>query len=268
VRGPLTVVPEDWQLTHVHESRRAVQLSITFSEHNFTVGETADTKDSSVKSALTKALEAIQSIENAILQVTGAISFGQQFVSKVTGLLSNFKANYAKFLGNSNARFNGGSASDIPALLPVNQGGSLNTDTGEFETDKFQTAALALNATATVALEIEQLKKDVNALRSQLADILAELKGASNGRGALEFHQNILELREAGIRAQEVLEKGIQASQPRLINYVVPRLMSIREVAFLNGLPLEDIDTIDKLNPEIGSVNFLPKGTKLRVPVP
>lgn len=151
-----------------------------------------------------------------------------------------------------------------------------------------------LDNTTTQALAAQQVIKAVNASRKSAETIIAALKQLSptlsestlasssglklsaNGDlifsgvddiGALEFQDDVLAIKQGVIDMQSALEIGMASSQSNLIKYTVPRLMSIREVAFANGVSVERVNDIDLLNPALLSVNFIEKGTVVLVPV-
>jgi len=274
VRGVLRVVPESWQITHSSSSRQAMTIRITFIEHNFTIGTINEISAKTVKSALTTALETFAKIERAILEVEGAITFGRTLINKIKAALSTYKTNYAVLLGKMNKTFNKGSSVDIPTLLPVNLGGSSGT-TGESSTfplvtnqnDPYKDVPLdSLSSETTTAIAVIELTKEVNSLRDSVNSIVTDIAGGADGQGALDFYDVVLDLKDSAIKMQDVLEQGIQTSQARITSYTTPRDMSLREVAFLNGLEVDRVIDLDILNPELLSVNFILKGTAVKVP--
>jgi phosphoribosyl-dephospho-CoA transferase len=136
----------------------------------------------------------------------------------------------------------------------------LNSD-GTFATDIFRTAADALSETTAQALAVEQLTKDTQAVRDEISLGIEDLKALN----ALDFHDDIVSSRRTAVLAQEALEAAIAASQPRVILYTTPRLMSIREIAFENGVPITRVSDLDLLNPQLESVNFIPARTQVKM---
>ncbi len=98
----------------------------------------------------------------------------------------------------------------------------------------------------------------------QLGAVIASID--ANG-GSLELFDTNLDLKQTAVQMQDVLEKGIASSQAQIIDYTTPQEMSIREVAFANGLSVQRVQDIDLLNPDLLSVNFIAKGTQVKVPV-
>ncbi len=274
IRGSLTAVVEDLEMTHSSEDRKAVVLEVTFIEHNFTIGSFRDFKDPSVKGALAKALETFAAVENAILQVEGVVKFARSVKNKIQNGLREFQLNYAKTLRDLNVAFNGGGSTDLPGLLPVNEGGTRNAD-GSLTTDTFLTVRTPSDpfqsvpvgsSSSSAALTTSQLTQNVNVLRDEVEAVIEDMKTALDGQGALILYYEILELKRSAVLVQEVLEKGVASSKSQVIDYTLPRLMSIREVAFATGLDVNRVGEIDILNPELESVNYIPKGTVVKVP--
>jgi hypothetical protein len=277
VRGKITAKAKTWQLAHTHESRNAVGLVVTFVEHNFSIGDFRQAKDSSVKGALAKAIDTIRNIQNAIDRVTAAAQFLVSSRSSITQKLQRYKDQYASILGKSNKVFNfGGSSADIPGLIPVNEGGLLNEDgttiAGVFPVatsiDRLQDIPVAdiEESTQAVSVAAADLAKQVNEQRTAVAIIIEEMRALGGGVGSLEFYAEILDLRESANFLQNVLETGVASSQAQVIEYQVPRVMSLREVAFINGIQVDRVDEIAQLNPELFSTNCIEANEVLRIP--
>jgi prophage DNA circulation protein len=280
VRGNLTVVVTDYELIHSHEKRKAVEIRVTFEEHNFTIGSFLQQQDKSVKGLLSAALSAFQAIQNVINAVSGVTKFVRSVVNQINQGLADYQTGYASLMGQMNTTFNGGSAADIPALLPVNQGGTLNSSTGTQTSSTFPTVQSAttliappgqitnvvsipagLSDQVAIALAVKNLQNQVNALRAQVMAIIDQLKALDG----LLFYQNIIDLKNTAISLQNILEAGIASSHSQITNYTVPELMTIREAAFANGIPISRITDMILLNPDVPSYNFLPPGTILQV---
>lgn len=322
VRGELDCVVED--VTHVHryDSRKAVALRIVFTEHNFSVGSINALREGSVKSALTSALEVFKIIDRAAARVEGAILLARGIKNLINSYLALYKRDQARTLTRMNQTFNTkGSSTDIPALLPVNLGGSgiATSATGGLSagttgaasgssgsggtgtgggtggsggsgsggssgsggvlgsvtqdenfvvvrsvSDPFNGVPVAdLTTTTAVAIAIAELTKETQSLRDQATTII---KAIQDNGASLELFDTVIEMRQTVILTQAVLEKGAASSNARIVNYTVPRVMSLREAAFNNGISPNRVEELDLLNPELLSINFIEPGTILRVP--
>jgi hypothetical protein len=95
----------------------------------------------------------------------------------------------------------------------------------------------------------------------------AALNEIPDSFGALYFSEDIKMLRDSVLEIRKTYDLGLQANSARLIRYTVPRLMSIREVAFELGIDFSRLNDIDALNLELDSLNYIPAGTVLTVVV-
>jgi prophage DNA circulation protein len=278
IRGGLTVAVDDVQISYTSDQRKAVVLNVTFIEHNFTVGDLSTLKDTSVKSKLADALKAFQKLDALITAIENSTLFVRGVKNFLQGLINSYKTDTGLVLASLNVTFNlgatTGSSVDIPSLLPTNQGGTRNSD-GTLESDNFVVVRSVsdpfnsvplelLTPTSVQALAVQQLKKQIETLRTDAANIISEI--AANG-GELELFDNILNLRQTVILIQDAFEAGAVSSKATVIDYVTPRVMSLREVAFENGVDVNRVQDLDILNPSLLSTNFIPSGVLLKVPV-
>jgi prophage DNA circulation protein len=266
VRGKIKVAVEDVQIIHTHEKRKAAELRVTFIEHNFTIGDIRQTEDSSIKGALSFALGFIAKIESAILQIQGRIKFSNSLKRQINDALNSYKHDYAKLLTDVNVSLNINGAADIPSILPVNQGGNINVD-GTLVTNTFQTIAKStVQSTNTqTPTSVSSLVKQVNQQREQVKSIISLIQ--SQGVNALDLHQEVLDIKQSAVAMQSALERGIKSSKAQVLDYITPRLMSVREVAYAQGISLDRIVDIIILNPDLDSANFVPQNTLIRVPI-
>ncbi len=130
-------------------------------------------------------------------------------------------------------------------------------------------------AIALAAQTVQKQVEDTRAVGEQAIAYLSSMKTNSNEvdtgtqtvEGAIEFYDEILDIRKTIVALQNAFELGLKQNKTRIIEYITPRAMSIREVAFANNISIENITDIDILNPELMSVNNIPKNTVLKVPV-
>lgn len=272
VRGQITCAVEDVQMIHSSDQRKAVALSVTFIEHNFTIGDIRELEDNSVRSKLSQALEIFAKIDAGIRRVEQTALFVQAVKNRINELQEIFKRDNAAALTAMNVAFNGAGAASIPTLLPTNLGGNRNADGTTNDTnfvtvrsvsDPFNSVPVVSEETVQ-ALAVLEIRKQIENLRSQAANLINELE--SNG-GSLEFFDDIMAIRESVVLQQDVFEAGVASSNARILDYTVPRIMSIREAAFANGIDIERVYEIELLNPELGSVNMIAPGTILKLPV-
>lgn len=274
IRGNIKCVPETYEIVHESQSRKALTLKVTFTEHNFTIGDIRDFKDTSVKGALSRALDALAFIDNAITNVLGAALFVRSLKNQIDQALTGYRNQFGTTLTNLNQIFNKNSSTDIPGLLPVNDGGNRNPN-GTLASTNFTVvtspndfiSSVNLSQNTQTALAVTRVTKDVISLRIELSSIIELIESGANGQGALEFHEEIVNLKQTAILMQDALERGISSSQAQVIAFILPRDMSLREVAFANNLIVDRVVDLDLLNPDLDSINLLLKGTTVQVPI-
>lgn len=275
VRGEITCVVDRFDITHSSDQRKALGLRVTFIEHNFTIGDIRELEDSSVKAALAAALAVFKVVDTAINRVEAAQLLVRGAKNRINALLASYKTNTGRTLTIMNQTFNarGGSA-DIPALLPVNRGGTSSPD-GTVSDDNFVVVRSVsdpfnsvpvedLTEETIVAIAVIEIEKRVIRLRENAAAIITDIQDSG---ASLELFDTVIDLRQSVTLVQDVLEKGVSSSNARILDYTVPRLMSIREIAYENGIGVERVQEIDLLNPQLLSVNFIEKDTVVKVPV-
>ena len=120
------------------------------------------------------------------------------------------------------------------------------------------------------------LQNKVNACRDVANDLIANLSAVKFGApsleplgtdsdGALAFEAQILDIKRIAILLQEAYDIGSAQAKLGIKTYTTPKLMSLREVAFVNNLDVEDVGMLDLLNAELDSVNYIPSGTEVIV---
>jgi hypothetical protein len=113
-----------------------------------------------------------------------------------------------------------------------------------------------------------------NTINSQQAVFLANRTRSSIKSAILDAESTfgtqsydiMLAYRQLAVSIQSMLESALASQQANTRSFVVPHPMSLRQVAFLNGLTPDDQNVIAALNPDLGSVNYLPRGAVVTVP--
>jgi len=265
VRGRFTAKFKEAQITHQSQSRQAVALRVKFVEHNFEMS--FKTVTPSTKSALSKAVGYIGVVANIINKVDANLSVISNFRNQIKALLAGFSSSYQDTLVSMNTTFNNGSSSDIPGLLPSNTSSSDAFPSATSPSDPFAgITPKQIQAQQSPALASLQAIDKVVALRKQLNALLALMASANGGLGSLIYYDEIASLKQSSLAIQKVLELGLQSSNATIKIYSAPRLMSLREVCFANGLAVDRAFELEQLNPSILSANYIPQGTQLQVP--
>jgi hypothetical protein len=289
IRGDIICAVDDINYIHRHDSRKSVEMQIVFIEHNFTIGDLRQKTDSSVKSALSAALSVFSAIDRAISAVEIALLLPRAIKNRIQSLLAAYKGATGRSLTSMNVTFNrnrGGqigigsdssvidNSVDIPSLLPVNLGGTRLPDGSILEdnfvvvrsvSDPFNSIPVDIvnRTVAQLALASADIQKQVSNLWSQAAEIIREID--DNG-ASLELYETTLSIRETAVMVQQVYDTGIASSSSLVADYKVPRLMSLREVAFENGISVDRVEELSLLNPEILSNNYIEPGVIVKVP--
>lgn len=278
VIGLVRAKPQSWTFLHEDKSRQAVIIKLEFIEHNFDVGEITVNPDQSsntgvFKNALAAALQFVSKIGSVIDKVNAVQNIVTSFANTLRRDLEEVQLTLRGTLVSINASFNTDGSTDLPGALPINNGGSTTSDptgdTGSASTvsvvaspnDPFE--SMRGTTTDVAVLTPQQAVDAVNAYRDQVS---AMIKSIEDAGAELEFYDDILTLQASAIALQAACESGISSSRPRVIQYVTPRVMSVREVAFANGLDPERGGEIDQLNPSLDSLNQIDKGTMLLIP--
>lgn len=275
--GEMTVKAESWRVTTSCEERKCAEVEVTFVEHNFfqifvTIGG-----GKTVEHLLARAIGVFKTIDGIVSDVYGTVAFANQVKQGVASLLASFSFSTGETLLSIQKSFAPDSSASYPNLLPINVGGNTTgagvTASENFSvvmspSDPFASAPVSATGGADVpASSVADLVARVNDLRHQSAAIVAALSAGAGGRGALLMHEQILAIIRAVATVEETLNAGISSSQPRVVAYVTPRDMSIREVAWANGLTPDDGAVILLQNPWLESANFIAKGTTIEVPI-
>lgn len=270
VRGSLTVAAEEWDVTHASDQKQAVTLKIRFIEHSFSVDYSTIPVSKNVPSALTTALGFLSLISKVLTAVQSIEFVAKNTTNLVAALIGGYQTGYTATLSQLNQTFNPNSNAALPTLLPTvaGQDPSVYTVAGSAN-DAFQATSPLVDAQSvqlTAALASQQAVDSVAALCALLNTYVEQIEATEQGQGALIFYDQIISMKQSIIALQEMLEVGLQTSSNTVVTYKLPRDMSVREVCFANGLFPDNSYDLEVLNPQLLSVNLIPKGTIVQVP--
>jgi prophage DNA circulation protein len=286
VRGVVRCVGESYSLRHSYDNRKSVMVELQFAEHNFDYSASfKESKSQNLfKSLLNKAAKFIAVFQRVTLAVRAAQGFANSIRSIAGDGVEAYAKTYALALSLTNVSFNKGSSRDLPMLLSVNEGGNLNSN-GTQSGSTFQSAQSPSDPFASAQSQVSNtsvagsiaVQKAINESRIAATLAIRQLSAMQAGvtqlsqpltdsEGSLVFYFEIQQLKQSVIALQLAFESGVQSARVESVPYVTPRLMSIREVAFANGLDPDRSNEIDLLNPSLQSVNFIPEGVTLLVP--
>lgn len=271
--GDIRCAMETYETVHSSDKRKAMVIRVTFTEHNYVYADPEDLSRETTKEAVNKSLDFFSKAEATIAKISALANLPNAVKERLTAILESYTANFATTLAQVNATFSNSQTPDIPILIPVPDGGSRDDD-GTVVNPNFPVVSDSQSSipvdtisTASLALAVNDLTKKVNTLRAEVTSMIESFQEAMSGLGALEFYEDILNMRQSAIDIQKALELGAASSKATIIEYEVPRTMSAREIAFINGLSVDQINEIDILNPSLESLNLITKGTVVRVPV-
>lgn len=305
VRGTVVCRMESYTLTHSHDSNKAVKINLKLVEHNFDLASYGTIAlDANVKSVLGDLAKAFQQISALLTKLKGLQNFVNSVINTATAFVENMQNLLALSASNINTVFNKSSSQDIPTLKPTNLGGllqvnstlsataAITTVTSNIATitNDIYTIATRINdpytkipveqltAATAIALAAQTVQKQIEDTRTAAEETITYLSAIQANAttidtsvqtvdGSIVFYDEIKQIRKMMVDLQKAFELGLQQNRTRIIEYTTSRVMSLREVAFANNISLENISDIDILNPELLSVNYIPKNTVLKVPV-
>lgn len=270
IMGTFQCVMEDYQVTHSNDQRKALTVRFTMVEHNYDIGSLRDLGEiKTFKKTLTDATTVFTFLDDAISAINNALNLPQLIKNSIVESIRVYSDRFGKILNKMNTLFNsGGSTTDIPNLNPTNAEDGSNDTFPTITTDPLSNVPeTVVSPTVIAAVAVDDAQKDIVISRNEMTDIIKTLSATNDGQGALDFFDQIINLKQSIVLQQEAFEAGVKSSKTRIVEFTVPREMSIREVAFLNGIPLDNISDLDIINPQLESVNLIAAGIVLKVPV-
>lgn len=292
IRGAVTVRLQSFDPIHRHDETNAVTFRAVFIEDNtdsINFAALVNPKPS-IETALQKSLQNIvraqANISTAIttaqglLQLPGAVVAGM--IARKNSLMGQASALMGQLAStfSSNSDFLdvlSSSGDAIGGVAGVSSGSIVTrTSTGATQISKiapvFQ-VGLDASTQALVESQIDafvganqvtpqQAVFSANQTRGGISTAIAE---AENLFGNIAY-DIVIEYRALAVSIQETVEACITSSQSKVKTFVLPRPMSLRMIAFENGLSPDRQNDIEQLNPYLGSVNFIPAGSSVVVP--
>lgn len=292
VLGDRNCVPTDWEVVHESQSRLSLAMTVRFEEHTYDPGLTFQNvptitqpvstgSPSTLKSAVLACLSVFQTVNQIQTAITSNLAYATSFKNGVVNLVNGTTQSFLLTLQSVYLSFAPASVSlspDLPGVLPTNLGGQVNS-AGKVNSNLYPLTNNSLTPFSTAAtpsstnpqsLTPIQAQNQVNVVLGQLEAAVQMINGGNDGQGALDFYDQVLTLKQAGVLLRNVLIQAIASSNnvttQYTINPTVP-YMSVREVAFAIGLDVNSSDQITQLNPQLLSVNQIPGGTTLNIPV-
>jgi hypothetical protein len=291
IRGVMYARLQSFEQVHRAEESNAVTIRATFIEDNAaTIAAGTNGQVDDPDTALQKSLKTLVNTSAAIsgyitvaaatLQIPGALTAAlaqrkASIIGQISGLLGSLGSTFAT--GNDLLSL---FAIAGPALggVPDQTYGTVATRTVTGATQLTQVApvfqtGLDPASQALVDSQIDQFANanqitpaqavySANEVRSSIGQAISDVESALGNYG----YDIVVLYREMAVDIQTTVEACITAAQSKVKLYKVPTTMSLRMVAYKNGLAPERQNDIENLNPYLGSVNLVPAGSTITVP--
>lgn len=292
IRGAIQARYRDHEFVHSHDKWNAIVIKAVFLEDNTgTLAATnvaASSQDSALRSALQTLTTVQATVQQSIFAVQALLLLPAAIANAMNQRLTSITSQGSSLLGSLAATFSsdqqlqqlvaqGSTTGGVVALNSgttvqqpgVNQGGTgTQTQLPPVYQAGFdpQTQA-AVNSNVASYVNANQLTSQqavfiTNQMRTAIGAAIAE---AQTNFGN-QYYNIMVTYRGLAVAMQAAVEACLASEQAQVVVYQVPYAMSLRMVAFLNGLTPDDSVTIAALNPTVPSVNYVPSGTQLIVP--
>lgn len=280
IRGNIPARFSDWDFVHRYDEWNSVTIKATFVEDNTGKIQSTNLDPASPNSALRTALQTLTNlsagISSAITTTTALLGLPAAIKAGMANRLSSITGQVSRLLGQLAATFS--TDAQTQALFANAQavGGVTNVNSGTTSSGALPpvyqvgfSAADQANALAQQSAFISS-----NQLTTQAAVFAANQARAAIAVAIAEAQTNLgndgfdimLQYRQLAIQIQQVTQSSISAALDSVTIYRVPSPMSLRMVAFNNGLAPDRQNDIESLNPYLPSVNLIAPGTMLVVP--
>lgn len=285
VRGTIPARFLDWEYVHRHDEWNAVTIKATFLEDGTDRIQALNTFDS-INSVLRNALQVLSS-------VTGAVTTGLAAIVAIKNLpnsiLTSLKNSYAgivstisSLLGIFAATYSTDAQLQTTMANAVTTGGVLNSNSGTVTSSTsnptgqippvyqvgFSPADQA-NITAQLSSFVganqitpQQAMYLANQARTQISVAIDQVNSVLGNEG----YSIALQYRILAVQIQVATQAALASVQTQVTLYTVPYTMSLRMIAYINGLGPDAQNTIEGLNPYLPSVNYVPAGSIVQVP--
>jgi len=286
IRGSIPARYLDSEIVHRYDEFNAVTLKVTFIEDN--TGEISrrnylPSQDSTLRSAL-QTLTNVQSfIGGTIFQVGALLLLPKSMINAMKLRLESITSSITRLLGQLASTFSSNATAQniLSQTASTGNGNVANLNSGTVSNGVSQNAQLPPVYQvgfdpATQSLITSQIQNFINSnqvttqqavfaanqVRKLISDAIVEVNTNFGNSG----YDVVLNYRTLAISIQEVVESCIALAQSNVKIYVVPSPMSLRVIAQKNGLNPDRQNDIESLNPYIGSINYIPRGTEIIVP--
>jgi len=286
VRGAITARFLEWEHIHRYDEWNAVTIKAVWVEDNTDEIGSLNSLTSSPNSLLRGALQTLASVQSTIQEgiatVGNLIGLPASILNTLQGQLDSITSSFSSLLGQLAATFS--SDAQLQSLMANAQssGSVLNLNSGTVdatpsspqaqlppvfqvgfsEADQANIDAQLNSFIQASQITTQQALFNANSVRAGISEAIANIEAAMGNDGfAL-----VLQYRILANQVQQATQGCIALTQSLIVQYTVPSPMSLRMVAYLNGLGTDRQNDIEALNPFLGSVNYIPAGTVVTVP--
>ena len=258
VRGTFPARFLDWEYVHRHDEWNSVTIRATFLEDS-TDSVTALNAFDSINSVLRNALQVLSSVSGAITQALSTIiaiknipgnvlhalnTSLQGITSTISSLLGVFAATYSVDAELQTLMAN---AVKVGNVLNTNSGtvtSSTSNPTGQLPpvfqvgfspADQANIASQLSNFVDANQITPQQAMYTANQARSQIADAIAQVNTELGNDG----YAVVLQYRILAVQIQTVTQAALASIQTQVTLFKVPYHMSLRMVAYINGLSID-----------------------------
>lgn len=287
VRGAIPVRFDTWEFVHRHDEWNAVTIKATFKEDNTDEIAAVNLQTTSQDSALRSALQSITTLQSEIssdiFEVGALLNIPAAIQSAINARLTSIIGQVSRLLGQLAATFS--SDAQLQSLAAQSSGlsgGASALSSGTVSTSATTAGSLppvfqigfdpvtqaSINNQISAYVSANQITPQqavflANQARSAMIAAITEATNYFGNSG----YDIVLQYRAMAIAVQTATEAAISTSQSQIKLFVTPQDMSLRQVAASNGLSYNRQNDIEALNPYLPSVNLIPRGTTVTVPV-
>jgi prophage DNA circulation protein len=285
VRGTFPARFLEWEFVHRHDEFNAVTIKATFVEDNINQTSKLNIFDN-INSALRNALQVLSSVVSAIQTLLSAaialLNLPNQILTNLKTSLSNIQFLFSQLLAQLAATYSTDAQIQNTLSNAITTGGALGANSG---TTTASTAnptgqippvyqvGFSAQAQASITTNLnnfinanqitpQQALFGANQVLNLIGSAIAEVTENLGNQG----YSVVLQYRILAVQAQNVTQSAVSNIQTQVTMYTVPFDMSLRMIAFLNGLSVDRQNDIASLNPYLQSINYISRGTVVQVP--
>jgi prophage DNA circulation protein len=280
--GGIPVRFVDYEFVHRYDEWNAVTIKAIFREDQTVTLANANIPAASQDSALRSALQTLTNVQSTIQQgifeVGALLLLPNAIKSAMEQRLNSITNAVSMLLGQISATFSSNAQIQQLAANAVNiAGGVTAVSSGTTTTanlppvyqvgfDTATQASIQANLAAYIAasqITPSQAVFAANQARAQITDAIFQIDEEMGNSG----YAIIVSYRGLSNAIQFAVQAAIATAQSLVVLYTVPYKMSLRMVAYNNGLTADDQNLLVSLNPYLSSINVIEKGTIVTVPV-